>query len=63
MSFDNEAFEDALFELSQNSRPIITTLTEIAKENIEFADQIVLAIEARIHNVKIKISNVAGQTK
>jgi hypothetical protein len=63
MSFDNEAFEDALSELSQNSRPIITTLTEIAKENIEFADQIVLAIEARIHNVKIKISNVAGQTK
>ncbi|CCK68107.1 Pcf11p KNAG_0A04300 [Huiozyma naganishii CBS 8797] len=41
-------FEDVLKELTLNSRPIITTLTKMAEENISCAQYFVHLLEARI---------------
>lgn len=44
-------FNSILEELTFNSRPIITTLTKLAEENISCAQYFVDAIESRIENV------------
>lgn len=45
-------FEGVLDELTFNSRPIITTLTRMAEENISCAQYFVDAVEARIEKWK-----------
>lgn len=56
MSGDDEGrrvgddFYQSLLDLTENSRPIITSLTEIANENIIYADKITKSLEQRIKN-------------
>ena len=53
MSSDEVAadFRDALQDLKMNSRPEISNLTIIAKENTEYAQQISQELEAHIRTV------------
>lgn len=46
-------YDAALDELTFNSKPIITTLTIVAEENIAHAPDIVSLIEMRIASVRI----------
>lgn len=51
-----EDFAVSLQDLTFNSKPIITTLTMIAQENINAAEQITTAVEQRIDKVCLRLT-------
>lgn len=49
-------FNVALSELTFNSRPVISALTDLARENRAFAREVVDCLENRIRSVRVVLA-------